>query len=47
MKLELGPYLKKSEIKGLLARRGKILKLFDEKIAEQGEAAVICDKAGH
>ena len=47
VKLELGPYLKKSEIKGLLARRDKILKLFDEKIAEQGEAAVICDKAGH
>ena len=47
VKLELGPYLKKSEIKGLLARRGKILKLFDEKIAEQGEAAVICDKVGH
>ncbi len=47
VKLELGPYLKKSEIKGLLARRDKILQLFDEKIAEQGAAAVICDKAGH
>ena len=47
VKRELGPYLKKSEIKGLLARRDKILKLFDQKIAEKGEAAVICDKSGH
>ena len=47
VKRELGPYLKKNEIKGLLARRDKILKLFDQKIAEKGEAAVICDKSGH
>ena len=47
LKRELGPYLRKNEIKGLLARRDKILKLFDQKIAEQGEAAVICDQPGH
>ena len=47
LKRELGPYLRKNEIKGLLARRDKILKLFDQKIAEQGEAAVIYDKPGH
>ena len=47
LKRELGPYLRKNEIKGLLARRDKIVKLFDQKIAEQGEAAVICDKSSH
>ena len=47
LKSELGPYLKKNEIKGLLARRDKIVKFFDQKIAEKGEAAVICDKSGH
>ena len=47
LKRELGPYLRKNEIAGLLARRDKILQLFDQKIAEKGEAAVICDKSGH
>ena len=47
LKRELGPYLRKNEIKGLLARRDKIVKFFDQKIAEKGEAAVICDKSGH
>ena len=47
LKRELGPYLRKSEIKGLLARREKIVKFFDQKIAKRGEATVICDKSGH
>ena len=47
LKRVVGPYLRKSEIKGLLARRDKIVKFFDQKIAEKGEAAVICDKSGH
>ena len=47
LKRELGPYLRKNEIKGLLARRDKIVKFFDQKIAEKGEGAVICDKSGH
>ena len=47
LKRELGPYLRKSEIKGLLARRDKIVKSFDQKIAKRGEATVICDKSGH
>ena len=47
LKRELGPYLRKSEIKGLLARRDKIVKFFDQKIAKRGEATVICDKSGH
>ena len=40
---ELRPHLRKSEIKGLLARRDRIVDLFDRKIAEKGEAAVLCD----
>ena len=47
LKRELGPYLRKNEIAGLLARRDKIVKSFNQKIAEKGEAAVICDKSGH
>lgn len=40
---ELRPHLRKSEIKGLLARRDRIVDLFDRKIAEKGEVAVLCD----
>jgi hypothetical protein len=40
---ELQPYLRKGEINGLLARRDRIVELFDEKIAKEGEAAVLCD----
>jgi hypothetical protein len=31
------------EIEGLLARRDKIVKFFDEQIAQKGEAAVLFD----
>ena len=44
---ELSGYLSKSEIRGILARRDKILEIFDAKIAANGEASVICDKPGH
>jgi hypothetical protein len=44
---ELKPVLGKAEIRAVLARREKILSLFDKKIAERGEEAVICDKPGH
>ena len=44
---ELGDYLTKTEVRGILARRDKILKVFDAKIAAEGEASVICDKPGH
>jgi hypothetical protein len=44
---ELGSCLTNMEIRGLLARRELILEIFDKKIAEKGESAVICDKPGH
>ncbi len=44
---ELGDCLRKPEIRGILARRDKILGIFDAKIAADGEASVICDKPGH
>ncbi len=44
---ELGEYLTKSEIQGILARRDKIIKFFNSEIAAKGEAAVICDLEGH
>ena len=44
---ELGDCLRKWEIRGILARRDKILEIFDAKIAANGEASVICDKPGH
>jgi hypothetical protein len=37
-------YINDSEIKGLLARRDKIVQFFDEKIAAEGEAAVLYDR---
>ena len=39
----LGPYLRPPEIEGLLARRDKIVKFFDEQIAKKGEAKVLFD----
>jgi hypothetical protein len=39
--------LNKPEIEGLVARRDKILEIFDQKIARAGEAGVICDQPGH
>ena len=44
---ELGSLLRKSEIDGLLARKDRILELFDAKIAEKGEALVVCKLEGH
>ena len=40
---ELRPYLRKNEINGLLARRDRIVDLFDRRIAENGEAAVLSE----
>ena len=39
----LRPYLTKLEIEALLERRDRIVKLFEEKAAAQGEAAVLYD----
>jgi hypothetical protein len=39
----LRPYLTKLEIEALLARRDLIVKLFEERVAAQGEAAVLYD----
>ena len=35
------PHLNKAEVKSLMARRDKIVKLFETKIAQQGESAVL------
>ena len=40
---ELRPYLSKSEIKALLARRDLIVEYFDNAVAEKGEQAVLYD----
>ena len=40
---ELRPYLTKSQIKALLARRDLIVKYFDNAVAEKGEQAVLYD----
>jgi hypothetical protein len=40
----LKKYINDAEIKGLLARRDKIVQFFDEKIAAEGEAAVLYDR---
>lgn len=39
----VGKSLEKNEIEALLARRGLIVKLFEEKIAARGEAAILYD----
>ncbi len=39
--------LTNNEIKGVMARREKILKHFDEQIAKRGELAVLCSLPGH
>ena len=44
---ELGSLLRKSEMKGLLARKDLILEFFDAAIAEKGETRVICKRKGH
>jgi hypothetical protein len=40
----LKPYLNEPEIKGRLARREKIVQLFDQLIKDKGEAAVLFDR---
>ena len=44
VKRELGPYLQKGELKGLLARRELLVEHFDRLIAEHGEASVLIDR---
>lgn len=43
LKEQLLPYLTKTEIKSMLARRDKIVKFFEEAIASRGEGAVLYD----
>ena len=40
----LKPYLTEPEIKGLLARRDKIVQIFDQLIKEKGEGTVLYDR---
>ena len=40
---ELMPYLTKPQIRTMLARRDRIVKLFDKKIADRGEEAILFD----
>lgn len=40
---KLGPYVTKTQIEGLLARRDIIVKFFDDQVAQKGEAAVLFD----
>ena len=44
---ELGSFLRKREIEGLLARRDRIVEYFEAAIAEKGEVRVICKRPGH
>ena len=41
LEAELQPYLKKTQIKALLARRDRIVEFFDREIARKGEARVL------
>ena len=47
LKRELGSYLRKMEIDGLLARRDRILAIFDDYVAKKGESLVIFERPGH
>jgi hypothetical protein len=38
------PWLKDSEIKGVLARRDKIVQFFDKRVREKGEAAILYNR---
>lgn len=40
----LKPYVTDAEIKGVLARRDKIVKFFDDQVAQKGEAAILYDR---
>ncbi len=42
----LGEYLTRSELKGFLVRRDKMVQHFDDLIAERGEAVVLIDRSG-
>ncbi len=44
---ETARFLTGWERKALLARRDRILEILETRIAEHGEAAVICDLPGH
>ena len=46
LEAELRPYLKKNQIKALLARRDRIVEFFDQEIATKGEARVLFDLHG-
>ncbi len=46
LEAELRPYLKKTQIKALLARRDRIVEFFDREIATKGEAKVLFDLHG-
>ena len=47
VKRVLGDALTNNEIKGVMARREKIVKHFDEQITKRGEMAVLCSLPGH
>lgn len=38
------PYVSDGEIKGVLRRRDKIVKFFDDRVAQKGEAAILYDR---
>jgi hypothetical protein len=40
----LKPYVTDGEIKGVLGRRDKIVKFFDDQVAQKGEAAILYDR---
>jgi hypothetical protein len=42
MQTRLKPYLNSAELKGLLARRDKIVQFFDEQLAKAGESKAYC-----
>ena len=47
LKAQLGDVLRENEISGLLGRRDRIVKYFEEQISQKGEQSVICDAPGH
>ena len=47
LRAAMGPMLLNGEREALLARRDQIVSVIERRIAEKGEAAVICDRPGH
>ena len=47
LRRETAPHLTKDEARAVMARRSVILELLAARIADRGEAAVICDRPGH